>query len=318
MKNKFIFATLTLLTLLTVACSGNDDNTIPTPKEPTKPDPPVVVVTPPASIPAATFTDFSPKNAYLGDVITIYGTNLDKNLNLLSVSIGGVETKILSATSTSATVVIPDDLNSESAKIALSTAGQTTPLMSKEDFHLNAPIINSISYSKGFVGQQVTIKGKGFRNSFHIGQISFNGVDIDASLTNVGNSELFMTVPKEFGIGKYPISVTIAGMKATASSLFEVVVPTITAITPTKGTQNTNITITGTNLKDIYGIGVATIVSFTDAQTNTGSTAGMVLVSEENKILVQVPHLQDGKTYKVKVLVVRSSVQAADTFTYTK
>lgn len=317
MKNSILFTTLSVLALLTTACSSNDDNLTPIAQEPTKPDPPVVVA-PPVAVPPATFTDFSPKKAYLGDVITIYGTNLDKNLKLLSVSIGGVETEITSATSTSATVIIPDDLNSESAKITLNTAGQSTPLISKEDFHLNAPVINSISYAKGFAGQQVTIKGKGFRNSYHIGQISFNGADIDASLTNVGNSELSMSVPKGLPSGKYPISVSIAGMKATASNLFEIVVPTITSITPTTGTQYTNMTITGTNLKDIYGIGVPTLVSFTDAATNTGSTTGTVLISEENKIEIDIPRLIEGHTYKVRVLVVRSSVEAPTTFTYKK
>lgn len=316
MKNRLVFTTLTFLSLLIISCSGNDDELTPMAQEPIKPDAPVVV-TQPDVIPAATFTDFSPKNAYLGDVITIYGTNLDKNLKLLSASIGGVETTITSATSTSATVIIPDDLNSESAKITLTTAGQATPLISQEDFHLNAPIINSISYSKGFAGQLVTIKGKGFRNSYHIGQISFNGADIDASLTNVGNSELSLTVPKGLPSGKYPISVTIAGMKATSSSLFEIVVPTITAITPTTGFQYTNMTITGTNLKDIFGE-IPIIVSFTDTETNTSSTVGTVLISEENKIEVQVPRLHEGHTYKVKVLVVRSSVEAAITFIYKK
>jgi hypothetical protein len=315
MKYKFALTKLTLLSLLISSCSSTEDTPIIEVKEPMKPD---VVVEPPVVIPAATLTSFSPQNAYLGDVITLYGANLDKNLKLLSVSIGGVETEILSATSTSATVMIPNDLNNEAVKITLRTAGVDIPLISKEDFHLNAPVINSISYSKGFAGQQVTLKGKGFRNSYNIGQIAFNGVDINSSLTNVGNSELFMTVPKGLDSGKYPITVKIAGMTATAPSLFEVVVPTITSITPTSGKEFTKITITGTHLKDIYGIGVASIVSFVDAVTKTGSITGTILSSEENKIEVKVPRLQVGKTYNVRVLVVRSSVEAIDTFKYTE
>lgn len=315
MKNRSVFTTLTFLSLLITACSGNDDDVTPISKEPNKPDAPVVVAQPDV-IPAATFMDFSPKNAYLGDTITIYGANLDKNLKLLSAAIGGVETTIINATSNSARVIIPEDLNSESVKITLNTAGQTTPFISKEDFHLNAPIINSISYTKGFAGQQVTIKGKGFRNSYHIGQLSFNGQDIDASVTNIGHAELSMTIPTGLPSGKYPISVTIAGLKATASSLFEVIVPTITAITPTTGFQNTKMTITGTNLKDIYG--KETIVSFKDAEVTTVSVMGTVLTSEENKIEVNVPRLVEGHTYTVRVLVVRSAVVAETTFTYKK
>jgi hypothetical protein len=315
MNNKFSFLSLIVIFIIITSCSTTDESlpsTLPTAVTPPNP---VVVVTP-APVPAPTFTSFSPQSAFLGDVVTIYGTNLDKNIKNLSVSIGGLETTVLSANATSATIKVPDDLNNATAKIKL-TSGATT-ITSTEDFHLSAPIINSISYSKGFAGQQVTIKGKGFRNSFHIGQISFNGVDIDASLTNVGNSELFMTVPKGLNSGKYPISVTIAGMKTTAPDLFEVVIPTITSITPITGKQYTNMTIAGTNLKDIYGIGVPTLVSFTDAKTNTGSTTGNVLISEENKIEVTVPRLEVGHSYKVKILVVKSSVEATQTFTYTE
>lgn len=320
MKNRFALATLTLLSLLIASCSGTDDNPDPIAKEPAKPDP-VVVVQPPVVVPPATFTGFSPQNAYLGDVITLYGANLDKNLKLLSVDFEGVETEIISATATSLTVAVPNDLDKEAVKIRIRTAGVETPLSSKEDFHLNAPVINSISHTKGFSGQKVLIKGKGFRNSYHIGQIAFNGVNIESPVTNVGNSELTMNVPKGLDSGKYPITVTIAGMAATAPSLFEVVVPTITSITPTSGRKYTIVTINGTNLKDIYGLGINPSVVFrdVDAQNNLGTSSGTIQSSGENKIEVKIPdNLKEGKTYRVQLSVVSGRAEAKETFTYTK
>lgn len=322
MKNRFALATITLLSLLIASCSGTDDNQDPILKDPTKPDP-VVVVQPPVPdvIPAATFTGFSPQNAYLGDVITLYGSNLDKNLKLLSVDFEGVETEIISVTATSLTVAVPNDLNKEAVKIRIRTAGVEAPLSSKEDFHLNAPVINSISHTKGFSGQKVLIKGKGFRNSYHIGQIAFNGVNIEAPVTNVGNSELTMDVPKGLDSGKYPITVTIAGMAATAPSLFEVVVPTITSITPNTGRKFTIVTITGTNLKDIYGLGINPSVFFrdVDAQNNLGTTSGTIQSSEENKIVVKIPdNLKEGKTYRIQLSVLSGRAEAKETFIYTK
>nr|WP_315223783.1 IPT/TIG domain-containing protein [uncultured Flavobacterium sp.] len=318
MKNKISFAILLLLSIFINACSKTEDDITTLPNVTTNPDPVVVVQTP--VVPAATFTSFSPKNAYLGDVVTIYGANLDKNLKLLSVDFGGVETEILGATSTSLTVAVPNDLNKETAKIRLRTAGVETPLESEEDFHLNAPIITSISHTKGFSGQKVIIKGKGFRDSRNIVQIAFNGVDIETPITDVGNSELRMDVPRRLDSGKYPITVTIAGMTATAPSLFEVVVPTISSITPTTGGRFTTITITGTNLKDIYGIETSyRSVFFTDAQTNVGGSSGTILSSEENKIEVKIPdNLKEGKTYKVQVIVVSGRAEAKETFIYTK
>jgi IPT/TIG domain len=320
MKNRFALATLTLLSLLIASCSGTDDNPDPVAKDPAKPDP-VVVVQPPVVVPPATFTGFSPQNAYLGDVITLYGANLDKNLKLLSVDFEGVETEIISATATSLTVAVPNDLDKEAVKIRIRTAGVETPLSSKEDFHLNAPVINSISHTKGFSGQKVLIKGKGFRNSYHIGQIAFNGVNIESPVTNVGNSELTMNVPKGLDSGKYPITVTIAGMAATAPNLFEVVVPTITSITPTSGRKYTIVTINGTNLKDIYGLGINPSVVFrdVDAQNNLGTSSGTIQSSGENKIEVKIPdNLKEGKTYRVQLSVVSGRAEAKETFTYTK
>ncbi|PWB27219.1 IPT/TIG domain-containing protein [Flavobacterium sp. HTF] len=320
MKNKIAFAALIMFAISIIGCS--DDNTSsPPPPDLVTPQPPEVVDplpgTPGTGTPApSTFTGFYPKNAFLGDTITITGTNIEANRANLQLKFGNVETTIVSATPTTAKVIVPNDLNEAEVKIVY-TSGNTS-ITSSDSFHLNAPVINSISYTKGFAGQFINIYGKGFRNSFHIDQISFNGIVIQASLTNVGNKELFLSVPKDTPKGSYPISVTIAGMTVKAPSLFEVVVPTITSMTPTAGSKDTTITIKGTNLKDIYGIGISTLVSFKDAETNQGSTAGMVISSEENEIKVKAPKLQSGHTYKVTVLVVKGAVTANEVFKYTE
>lgn len=312
MKKKFSIVTLLLCLVFITACSTDDG--LPSPPVgiiPPKPDP--VVVIPPPSAP--TFTGFIPQNAFLGDTITITGTNLEANLAQLHLKFGNVATTIVSATPTTARVIVPNDLDTAAVKLSL-TSGETV-LTSTDDFHLNAPVIDSIDYTKGFAGQFVRIHGKGFRNSFHIDQIAFDGTPIEASLTDVGNTKLFMTIPTNMAQGSYPISVTIAGMTATAPTQFEVVVPTITSITPETGQEFTTMTITGTNLKDIYGIGIDTYVSFRDT-AGQASKVGLVLSSEENEITVKVPRLQAGHTYKVAVTVVRSTVTATQLFTYTE
>jgi len=319
MKNKFAFAALIMFAIMIIGCS--DDNvSSPPPPDLVKPQPPAVnpVTETPVTVvpPPSTFTGFHPQNAFLGDTITITGTNIEANLANLQVKFGNVETTIVSATPTTAKVIVPNDLNEAAVKIVYIT-GQAS-ITSSDSFHLNAPVINSISYTKGFAGQFVNIYGKGFRNSFHINQISFNGTEIQANLTTVGNKELFLSVPKDTPKGSYPISVTIAGMTVKAPTIFEVVVPSITSITPTTGNKDTTITITGTNLKDIYGIGISTLVSFKDAETNLGSTAGIVISNESNEIKVKVPKLQPGHTYKVTVLVVKGSVIASEVFKYTE
>lgn len=315
MKKKIVSTLLLLCLILISSCSSNDDGLPSPPDSINEPSFPIPDIPVPVIIPTATFIGFSPQNAFLGDTITITGTNLEANLATLQLKFGDVETKIISATATSAKVIVPNKLNEAIVKLTL-TANDTV-LTSPDNFHLNAPVITAINYMKGFAGQSVQISGMGFRDSQNIGQIAFNGTAIDASLTQVGNTKLVMYVPTGYAAGNYPISVTIAGMTATAPNQFEVVVPTITGMTPTTGDKYTDITITGTNLKDIYGSGFGTSVRFVDAANSQFIASGMILSYNENEIKVKLPNnLVSGHSYKVSVSVVRSVVTVNELFIY--
>jgi hypothetical protein len=262
---------------------------------------------------APTFTGFSPQTAFIGDTITLEGEHLGNNAEALRVLFGNIDATVVSASETSAKVVIPDEIEVASGKIRL-TIGDIQ-LSSTNDFQLKAPVIDSIDVTSGFSGQFLNIYGKGFRKSYKTDQIVFGDKFVTANTSQPGNSEIFMTVPRNLAAGKYPVKVTVAGMTATAPDLFEVIVPGITSFTPHSGSSHQEMIITGTNLKNING-GVAASVIFEDFATGAGSYVAYIKSANANQISLIIPDgLMAGRTYRVIVSVVSGVAKTTEPFT---
>lgn len=305
-KGNLIPGSLAICFCLIIACTKTKDNhTVdrpitnnPIPNQPKDSTPnPNPNPTPP------TFTDFSPVTAFIGDTITLTGTNLGNNINALHATFGTVSATVISASNTSAKVVVPDDIEQATGKIQL-TVNDTT-LSSDKNFMLKAPVIESISYTKGFPGESIDIKGRGFRNSRKLNQIMFGTTAIDKGTGLVGNKVLTMRVPDRAPAGNYAISVTVAGMTATATDSFTVIRPSIQSISSDSGTVYSEVTITGNNLKDING--GRTAVFFSDWKTGQNSRATYIHAVSDNQVTVEVPNMPAG-TYKISVMVLGAIV----------
>ncbi|SEW25946.1 IPT/TIG domain-containing protein [Chitinophaga sp. YR573] len=267
----------------------------------------VIPFTPP------TFTGFSPQTAFIGDTITLQGEHLGNNAEALRVLFGSIDATVVSASETAVRVVVPDEIEAASVKIKFGSGD--AQIISANDFQLKAPVIDSIDVTSGFSGQFLNIYGKGFRKSYKTDQIVFGDKSVTANTTQPGNSEIFMTVPGNLVAGKYPVKVTVAGMTATAPDLFEVIVPTITSFTPHSGSWNTEMIITGTNLKNING-GVSASVSFVDFATGAGTYVAYIKSANANEIKLSIPNgLMEGRTYRVIVTVVSGQAQTTEPFT---
>ncbi|MDN5284286.1 MAG: cell surface receptor domain protein [Mucilaginibacter sp.] len=294
---------------LFVACSKKD-----APPESGKPTPTVTTPTlgNPSVPPIPLFTDFSPQTAFIGDTITITGQHLGTDSTALSIKFGTVQAKVISAAETSAKVIVPDDIDQPSAKITL-TSG-TTEITSAMNFHLKAPIIQSISYTSGFAGQLLFIYGKGFRNTNHFSQISFGNIIITGASTGAGHIELTFNVPDGLLSGKYPITITIAGLTAIAPQEFEIFVPSITSFTPHSAKRNATIVINGINLKNPNRDN--TRVSFIDFKTGVDLKSAYIGIVTSTSIEAFVPdNLRAGATYRIIVSVVGSTVKTTEAFT---
>jgi len=308
-KGNFLIGALGISLCLIVACSKTkDDHPV---------DPPVnnnpVTNDPKDSTPGPTpptFTDFSPVTAFIGDTITITGTNLGTNINALNIAFGSAGATVVSVSNTSAKVIVPDDIEQASSKIQLTV--NSAAISSDKNFTLKAPVIESLSYTEGFPGQTIKITGKGFRNSYKFNQVTFGTYSIDKGAVTPGNTVLTMHAPGKAQAGNYAISVTVAGMTVTAIDSFTVITPSIQSISPDSGNGSAAVTITGNNLKDNNG--GMTSVYFSDWKTGLNTKVAYVTSLSNNQIKAQLSNLPAG-TYKISVMVLSGTVDYTQPFT---
>lgn len=233
------------------------------------------------------FSSFSPQSGFIGDTLIITGKSFDTNPSSLQVKFGNVSAFIIKASETSATVIIPQGMGQKS-KITV-TSGKTE-LVSKTDFQLKAPIIQSISVLSGFDGQLIFVYGKGFSDIKDGQHIAFGKVNIPGPDINGVNphTQFFFNVPHFTPADKYPITVTIDGVTATSPAPFEVLVPSITSITPESGKKGSTMMILGTNLKDPNGL-YRTHVIFTSNGVSYSYTLPFTETADKLELYTRLP-----------------------------
>ena len=121
-KVQYLFIQAAVCLSLLVACGGDNDDAITNPLD-------------------VAFTGFSPQTAFIGDEVTLQGNNLGTEPRALLVTFGGVPAEVVRAAETSATVIVPDDIEASSAVIEL--RANLASLKSAKAFTLKAPEIES-------------------------------------------------------------------------------------------------------------------------------------------------------------------------------
>ena len=314
MKKSFpAFVAIAFLLCILIACSKKKDsgpndnppvnnpnpNPDPKPNDSTATKPPV-------------FTDFFPASAYIGDTVTFTGENLDANINALTIGFGGVNATVVSASKTTVKAIVPDEIKEAKVNLELISGGKSLTL--GKIFNLKAPLIESISHKSGFEGQTIKITGRGFRSSYKFDQVSLGDKLIPKGSTTPGTGTLTIHVPANVPAGKYPISVSIAGLTTYTSDSFTVIVPVIKAVTPDGGALASGLTITGENFVDANGGSTTVILS--NLQTGNIYVALFISPKTNNELKVMVPPMTTG-TYQLSVRVLGSYVLFDKTFTYT-
>ena len=301
---------------IAAACSKKKDDLVPTI------DPPVTNPTPDKPTdstgnqpkPKPVFTDFAPATAFIGDTLTFTGANLGTNTGNIIVQFGGgVYASVISATSTQVQVVVPDDIEDAKTKIYMQVGD--TVLSVGRDFSLKAPVIESMTPAIGFARQYINITGRGFRKSYKFDMVTIGTKVIEKSAIIPGHDTLSVPVPESMTAGVYPVTVTVAGMTATAPGQFELRVPVIQSISVTMAPVLSEVTLKGENFIDPNGR--ATQVFFIEWNSGAYPTPQPVIKSISNtEIKIQVPVVTAGD-YKVAVRVVGSLVYYTSPLTVT-
>ena len=264
--------------------------------------------------PKPIFTDFAPATAYIGDTITITGTDLGTNTGNIIVQFGGgVYASVISATGTQVQVVVPDDIEIAKTKIAMQVGD--TMLSVNKDFTLKPPVITSMTPTIGFARQFIKITGKGFRKSYKFDMVTIGTKVIEKSAIVPGHDSLSVPLPESLQAGVYTVMVTVAGVSVTAPGQLEVRAPTIQSISATTAPVLSELIIKGDNFIDPNGS--TTQVFFIDANGGGMPTQQTVINAiSNNEIKLRLPVIPAGD-YKVAVRVVGSMVYAGDKLTIT-
>ncbi|MCX6404200.1 MAG: IPT/TIG domain-containing protein [Actinobacteria bacterium] len=163
-----------------------------------------------------------------GDSLTITGTGLKPQAGSNpSVTIGGVNAAVTSATATSVVVTIPAGLtNNVASAVVVSNAGGTSN--SDKTFTIVAvPTISSLNVTSGVRGDVVTITGTGFTGASSV----VFGSTSASSYSVVSATSITATVPTGAANGLQNVAVTTLGGTATSTGAFTVnkATPSVTA-----------------------------------------------------------------------------------------
>jgi uncharacterized repeat protein (TIGR03803 family)/YD repeat-containing protein len=224
-------------------------------------------------------TDYTPKSAIIGAVITITGTAFSNP----TVSFNGTPATVTSSTDTSLTVAVPT--GATSGPLTVTVGGQT----------LTAGVFNVLTNPNTFSVADFTPKSAAIGNSFTVTGTGFTNptITINGTLATVTAStatSITVTVPP--GVTSGPVIVTVGGQSQTVGT-FTVATPvpsfTVTDFTPKSAPVGSAVTISGTGFTNptVAFNGIAAPVTITDtsitATVPVGATSGPLTVTVGNQ-----------------------------------
>jgi hypothetical protein len=143
--------------------------------------------------------------------------------------------------------------------------------------------IDSFAPTSGVADTEVTITGSGF--SVNTQSVKFNGVS--ATVVSATATQVVAKVPQNAGTGK--ITIESGGKTATSSADFVYIPFAITSFTPTSGTFDTEVTITGTGFS----------ATLSELVVKFNNKAATVVSSTTTQVKVKVP--QNSGTGKITI-----------------
>ncbi|MFQ5637814.1 MAG: IPT/TIG domain-containing protein [bacterium] len=236
-------------------------------------------------------SSFTPSSGTSGTEVTLLGNNFTGTVSVAFNGVSAAQFTVDSDTVIKATV----PSGATTGKISV-TSGNGAGLSASDFIITPTPVITSFSPPAGPVGSDVTVAGNHFNGAT---AVAFNGVAA-AQFTVDSNTQITATVPNGATTGK--ISVTSAGGAATSASDFTIVLlPVVTAFSPSAGPIGTDVTLTGNHFTG------ATSVAF------NGVSAAQFTVDSDTQIRATVP--SGATTGKISVTSAGGAATSASDFT---
>lgn len=244
-----------------------------------------------------TVSGFSPSSGTFGTAITITGSNMNQ---LSGIMLGDVTITSYSSYSNYVTFWIPNNIASKKSKIYILKGNQKLEIPGGE-FTMNKPTITSLSTNKAYIGNTFTVNGTNFNSSYFYNYIFIGTTKFQASSSYT--SYMSITIPSGLAAGEYPISVTNGVDTVVASSKINIVVPTITGISPGSGNWGSDLIISGHNFNTNY------------SSVYFGGTGYSTYSYDSTTYKIKVPSYLTPGTYKISLYTGASYVQSPADFT---
>ncbi len=196
--------------------------------------------------PNMTITDISPNNGYVGDELTIYGTDFGVSEDLVKVFIGSNLAEVLSCEDGTIVAKIAD--NTTTGKVSLEILGHK---VTSDIFYtvLGQPGVTEISPAKAFIGDEISFIGSDFGTEKSRVTVLFPGVETPAEVVTCENEKIVVKVPEGAISGE--LSMTISAQSVNMPTDFTVLKRAmLEALSPAKGYMEGNVSISGANFGD--------------------------------------------------------------------
>jgi hypothetical protein len=220
-----------------------------------------------ATVPVPAITSVAPGAATIGSQVVITGTNFSGTPSNNSVMFNGSSATVISSSSTTITVTVPDGATTGSITVTVAGMTGTSP-----SAFVVTPAISGFTPGNGVIGTAVTINGTGFDPVPANNQVMFNGVAATVNASTL--TSISTNVPAGATTGK--IAVTVGGETATSVTDFTVSTPTTPSVSgflPTSGTPGTQITISGSNFSAVPANNLVKFNNVTATVTASSATS---------------------------------------------
>jgi RHS repeat-associated protein len=223
-------------------------------------------------------TGLVPTSGPVGTQFQINGSGFGSTQGSSTVNMSGLNANIVSWSDTQVVATVPPAGRSGWVQVTVSGVASN----SNVSFTVPAPHIATISPGSGSVGTTLTINGSGFQSAQGTGGVYFTGATPSATPVSWSDTQVVVIVPATSTSGLIKL-VANNSQESNKDIVFTMPNPVITSLSPTSGSENTQIQVNGSGFGATQGSSTisfnaiaATVVSWSDTQilAKVPSTAG--------------------------------------------
>ena len=220
------------------------------------------------------------------DTISVTGRNFSYLNEKNAIFFNDLPGKIIVSSDTSIMVVVPDELLVKNSLISAYVTGNKAS--QKLEFTQSPPNIVSFTPTKASTREIIKIYGENFGISNEANKVFFD--DLEATIINANQKQLEVEVPSGVPLNSN-LKVVASEQEIISSKTFEVLIPSLNALSPNKATVNKEITLTGDNFSPLEG----------DNEVQFNGIAANILSNSKTTLRVTVPSGIEKKSIEVIV-----------------